>query len=141
MPLLPVPLSITPAPGEPWTFPTQDRYTGKQLPNCSRPINYGVKASTLSIEFDSGHSQRRQKSAPKSTFEFQYNALSVTEYRTIRDFFMLVQNSRAFLWTDPIEKTTYKVMFNQDTFAAIQKGHGPAGPWYELQLRLVQTWD
>lgn len=122
------------------TFPTLDRYTGLPLPNCSRPINYGVKASTLVMEFDSGHQQRRQKATPKTTIDLQYTALTLTEYQTLRDFFMLVLNVTPFSWTDPIEKTTYQVTFNQDTFMGIQKGHGPTGPWYEVQLKLVQCW-
>ncbi len=126
---------------DPNTYPQYDAYTGKHLPNCSRPINYGIKANTLSIEFDSGHTQRRIKSLPKKTFDINYLLLLHTEYLTIMDFFTYTLNVKSFYWTDPVTLITYKVMFNQDTFSAEYKGNSPKGPTYSLSLKLVQSWD
>lgn len=136
MALLQTPLAL-----DPTKYPTLDRYTGNPLPNGSRPITYGVKANSLVMEFDGGTSQRRAKSQPKTTIEFKYNALSQTEYRTLRDFFLLVTNVQPFTYIDPLEKQPYRVTFNQDVFAATNQGHGPAGAYYSLEVKLVQSFD
>jgi len=122
-------------------FPTVDSTTGKYLPNPSRPITYGVKSNNTAISFDSGHEQRRQRGLPKRTFEFKYNALSLTEYKTIRDFYI---NTTAcgvysFTWTDPIEKTTYNVKFNMDIFQGDYIAHSTKGPYYTLAIKLEQV--
>jgi len=112
-----------------------------RLPNCSRPIKEEVKASTLIVSFDSGHEQRRQKSDPKRAFTLEYAVLRKNEYFTLRDFFLQVLNQEPFLWTHPIEGTTFLVRFDMDTFSGEHFQHSPvAGPLYKLQIRLVQTW-
>lgn len=122
------------------SFPTLTP-SGKHLTLPTRPIGYGVKTNTLVFTSDSGHEQRRQKGMPKKTFDLSYPILSLEEYKTIRDFFLQVLNVTAFNWTDPIEKITYLVRFDMETFLGQQKYHGPKGAHYELQLKLLQVWS
>ena len=111
-----------------------------RIPNPARPLKEGIKTNVLIQTFDSGHEQRRQKSDPKRTFDLSYPVLKSKEYFTIRDFFLQVTNSQAFLWTHPVEKTQHLVRFNMDTFAGEYVEHGPSGPLYKLQLSLLQVW-
>ena len=128
----------------PYVFPatvTSDYPTaGTVIPNASRPLQEGIKASTISFSADSGHEQRRPRSNPKRTFSPNYIVLTVDQYRTIRDFFMTVTNVYPFAWTHPIEKTVFTVKFAMDTFTGENFEHGPHGPLYKLQLSLEQTW-
>jgi phage-related protein len=115
--------------------------SGARIPNPSRPFNEGIKTNTITFMSDSGHEQRRQRGNSKRVFDLTFAVLSKDQYFTIRDFFMQVTNVNAFLWLHPIEKTQILVKFAMDTFAGSNKGHGPAGPWYELQVKLEQVWD
>lgn len=127
-------------------FPTivSDLYPtkGTRIPVCSRPLKEGIKFSSIIFEADSGHSQRRVKSAPKKTFDLTWAALTQDQYFTLRDFFLKVLNIYAFWYTHPIEKTRYYVRVNQDTFSAtnVSQGIGNSGAIYSLQLSLVQEW-
>ena len=114
--------------------------TGDIICYPTRPIAYGTKVNSLIFTADSGAEQRRQKGNPKATFDLSYPLLSLPEFQTIRAFFLRVTNTQAFYWTDPVEKTTYLVRFDMDTFTGSQKYHGPKGPYYELQLKMLQTW-
>jgi phage-related protein len=119
------------------TYPT----AGKPIPNCSRPLQEGIKTSTIAFTADSGHEQRRQKAAPKRTFQPVYNVLTLDQYRTLRDFFMQMTDVHSFTWEHPVEKTTFLVKFTMDTFAGENIGHGPSGALYKLQLQLEQVWQ
>lgn len=115
-------------------------YMPKQLPNPSRPYKTGIKANTIIYTSDSGAEQRRERSAAKTTFELTWNALLIDQYQTIRDFYMYVLNSKPFIWVCPIEKTQTLVRISNEIFQGENKGHGPKGPIYALQLSLVQVW-
>lgn len=127
-----------------YTFPSSvsNLYptSGARIPNCSRPLQEGFKASTITFTADSGHEQRRQRSNTKRTFQPTYIVLTLDQYRTIRDFFLQVTNVNSFSWTHPIEGTVLIVKFAMDTFSGENFGHGPTGPLYKLQLSLEQVW-
>lgn len=122
----------------PFAYPTATA-AGKPLPRPSRPVNFGIKTNVLTVAFDSGSEQRRVKSRPRRTFDFQYNVLSEDEYVTIREFFLAVQNCYAFYWTDPLDQIKYTVKFAMDTFNGVYKYHAHKGPYYELQIKLEQV--
>lgn len=126
-------------------FPTlvDSKYDPKRprIPNCSQPLREGIKTNLLMQTFDSGHEQRRQRSDPRRTFDPTYNVLTLNQYLTLRDFFFTVLNSVPFTWVHPIEKTLCLVRFDMDTFAGETIGHGPKGPLYKLQLKLLQVWS
>lgn len=119
----------------------QYKTAGESIPNPSRPFKEGIKSSTIVFTADSGHEQRRERANPKRTFEPSWNILTQDQYLTIRDFFLVVLNSKPFLWTHPIEKTKYLVRFTNEIFQGENKGHGPKGPWYTLNLSLLQVWS
>ncbi|BCS54041.1 hypothetical protein [Geobacter sp. SVR] len=122
------------------SYPTMTP-SGKPMTLPTRPITYGVKSNTISFTSDSGHEQRRVRGQAKMTFDLNYPILSLEEYKVLRDFYLKMLNVTAFYWTDPIEKIKYLVRFDMDTFSGQQKYHGPAGPHYELQVKLIQTWN
>lgn len=111
------------------------------LPNPSRPLKDGVKASTIVYTGDSGHEQRRDRSNPRRTFDLAWNALTLDQYITIRDFYMQALNSAPFLWIHPVEKTRLLVRFANEVFQGENFAHGPSGPIYKLQLSLLQVWS
>lgn len=122
-------------------YPTVDSTTGKYLPNPSRPISYGIRPNVITQTFDSGHEQRRVRGVHKKIFEFKYNCLKLTEYKTIRDFYI---NTTAcgvysFNWTDPVEKITYNVKFSMDAFQGDYIAHSVNGPYYTLSVKLEQV--
>lgn len=114
--------------------------TGQPIPNPSRPLQEGIKTTTIVFAADSGHEQRRPRSAPKRTFQLSYTVLTLDQYKTIRDFFMLVTNVSCFTWVHPVEKTSYLVKFAMDTFSGEYFSHGHQ-PLYKLQLQLEQVWS
>lgn len=116
-------------------------YTPQPLPNPSRPLKEGVRANTIIYAADSGHEQRREKSNPRRTFDLTWNALTLDQYLTLRDFYMVVLNSAPFMWTHPIENTRVLVRFANDVFQGENVGHGPKGPIYKLQVSLLQVWS
>lgn len=113
---------------------------GTSIPNPSRPLQEGLKTQTVTSEFDSGHTQRRNKNTPKRTFQLNYIVLTVDQYKTLRDFFMLKLNTYSFAWIHPLEKVTLNVRFTNDTFSGENFSHGHKGPLYKLQLSLEQVW-
>ena len=113
---------------------------GTNIPNPSRPLGEGVKASTLTQVFDSGHEQRRKKGDSKRTFQLSYIVLTADQYKTLRDFFMQVLNIYEFSWTHPVEKTLHNVKFAMDTFSGENFSHNNQGALYKLQLQLEQVW-
>lgn len=117
------------------SYPT----SGQRIPNCAVPLQEGLKVSTITSEFDSGHSQRRRKSLPKRTFQLTYPVLTFDQYKTIRDFFLTVTNVSEFSWTHPVEKVTLNVKFSMDTFSGENFAYGKV-PLYKLQLALEQVW-
>jgi phage-related protein len=113
---------------------------GTPMPNPSRPLSEGLKVSTIVSEFDSGHTQRRNKSNPKRTFQLTYTVLTLDQYKTIRAFFMKKLNTYEFNWVHPVEGTVLNVRFTNDTLSAENFSHGVSGPLYKLQLSLEQVW-
>ena len=134
----------------PYTFPIPYAFpatvspdyptAGTRISSPSRPLAEGIKASTISYEADSGHTQSRPRSNPKRTFNLSWLVLTADEYKTIRDFFMVVTNHAAFSWVHPVEKTTFNVKFAMDTFTGENFSHGHQGPLYKLQVSLTQSW-
>lgn len=114
---------------------------GDKIPNPSRPFKEGIKTNTIIFSADSGHEQRREKSDPKLTFEISWVALTQDQYLTIRDFFLVVLNSKPFLWNHPLTGVVYLVRFSNEIFQGENKGHGPKGPIYTLSLSLLQVWS
>lgn len=99
------------------TFPTLD-YEGKQIPNPSLPVKESVKSNTLIISFESGHEQRRAKSAPMYVWELNYVVLTDSAYKKIRDFYLTHTDEKAFYWSHPLTKVRWKVRFSANTFQA-----------------------
>lgn len=113
---------------------------GTPIPNPSRPLTQGVKTSTIIFAADSGHEQRRTKAQPKATFDLQWLALSHDQFLTLKQFFMEVLNVTPFYWLHPLEKESYLVRFDMDTFSGTNKIHGPKGAFFETSAKLVQVW-
>jgi len=113
---------------------------GKPIPQPSRPFSEGVKVSSLSFSADSGHEQRRKKGDSKRTFQLTYNVLTADQYKTIRDFFMVVMNVYEFSWTPPMGTVALNVKFSVDTLSGENFAHGPSGALFKLQFSLEQVW-
>jgi len=111
-----------------------------QLPNCSRPLKESVKVDSIIVSFDAGFEQRRTRSAAKRIFEPAYAVLLKNEYLTLRDHFLSQTNITPFIWTHPIEKVDYLVRYDMDTWTGENFAHGPKGPLYKVQLKLLQVW-
>ncbi len=113
----------------------------KAIPRPSHASQSGIQTNTIVFTSDSGAEQRRVRGAPKRIYEISWPVLTFDQYQTIRDFFLMVLNVKAFYWTDPIENRKVLVRFVNELFQARQIGHGPKGPLYSLDLSLVQVWS
>jgi len=121
-------------------YPVTDSTTGKAMPRPSRPIDYGVKTSTIISEFDAGHSQRRARGRAKNTFEFSYLALNATEYKTLRDFYIFCNGPvKSFNWVDPVTNSNFVVHFSMENFVGNYKMHNANTPLYEVGIKLEEV--
>jgi len=124
-------------------YPTE--YTSKTgeikyLPNPSRPFTEGVKTNNITHSFESGHEQRRAKGDPKRTFEFTYNALDEEQATLLTQFFIQCYgNVRSFYWIHPLTKETLQCRFDMDSLVKENFSHGPKGPIYKINVKLVQV--
>lgn len=115
--------------------------TRPSIPRPSHASQSGIQTNSIVFTSDSGAEQRRVRGAPKRTYELSWPALTFDQYQTIRDFFLMVLNVKAFYWVEPIENHRVLVRFVNELFQAQQIGHGPKGPLYSLGLSLVQVWS
>lgn len=121
-------------------YPTTDSTTGKPLPNPSMPIDYGNKSNNISFSSDSGTSQVRPRGKMKRTFSFSYVALILTEWKTIRDFYIARNGTaQSFYWTDPVEKVTYTVRFSSEELIGKNFGHNVKTPLYSCDIKLEEV--
>ena len=112
----------------------------KYLPAPSRPLTEGVKTNNLVTSFESGHEQRRVKGDPRRTFEWTYNVLSEQEASLLVTFFIQrYGNVQSFIWTHPMSKEQLQVRFDMDAMVKENFAHGPKGPLYKLNVKLVQV--
>lgn len=112
----------------------------KYLPNPSRPINEGIKTNNIIHSFESGHEQRRVKGDPKRNFEFTYNALDEEQATTLVQFFIQCYGAvKSFTWTHPVTKETILCRFDMDSMIKENFSHGPKGPIYKINVKLVQV--
>jgi len=122
------------------TYPTTDTTTGKPMPNCSLPISYGIKSNNISFMSDSGIEEVRPKGRLKQTFDFSYKALTDTQYKTLKDFYIARKGSySAFKWTDPVSKEEFTVRFKMEAFAAKSFAHNFKTPLYSLDVQLEEV--
>lgn len=111
-----------------------------RMPNPSMPINYGYKTNSILVEFESGHEQRRKKGETRKTFEFTYVAVHLEVADAIEEFFMECGGPvRSFNWVDPVDKKSYVVRFDGDSFAREYFGHSAAGPIFKIAVKLTQV--
>ena len=126
-------------------FPTEVyegyKTAGKPIPNCSRPLQEGIKVSSITFTADSGHTQSRKKADSKRTFSPSYLVLTADQYFTIRDFFFKKTNVESFNWLHPLEKIYIRTKFAMDALSGENFAHNMQGPLFKLQISLEQVWD
>jgi len=128
-----------PIPSYPTTYVSRTGET-KALSLPSRPFTEGVKTNNLVQNFESGHEQRRVKGDAKRTFEFTYNVLVEEEAAVLTTFFIQrYGNVQSFMWTHPLTKESMQVRFDMDSLIKENFGHGPKGPLYKMNVKLVQV--
>lgn len=121
-------------------YPTTDSTTGKQMPNPSFPIEDSYSSNNISFISDGGNEQVRPRGKMKGGFSFSYIALTSTQYKTIRDFYLARKGSyESFQWTHPVLKETYTVRFKMDTFSGKNFTQNIKTPLYSLDIKLEEV--
>jgi uncharacterized protein (TIGR02217 family) len=92
---------------------------------------------TLVSTFENGVEQRRAKRANSiREFKLQYFTRSVTDFTTVRDFFLSKKGAlTSFTWTNPNDSVDYTVRYKEDSLRFVLKSYGI----YDFDFTLIQV--
>jgi phage-related protein len=126
-------------------FPTQAS-DGSRIPNCSLPLQEGIKTNSLIFSSDSGHDQRRKKGANKRTWELNFPVLTQLQADAIFSFYLNHTTTVPFIWTHPVEKIAgtqtkkpFTVTFSNDMLQKDYFAHGVLGPLYKMSMKIEEV--
>lgn len=81
--------------------------------------------NTLTSSFENGYEQRRAKwSTPLRRFRLTYKARTISDFQTIRDFFLARLGSYdVFTFTNPNDSVVYNVRFVEDSLSFDERAY------------------